>query len=995
MRTMILLKTAWSGVLVLTFPAIVPGRAAEISEGDQSFTIRTARLVATVEGGMIVGLRNLETEEVHSDAEARDVALPSGLGHLTGDPGTAAKLHMPWGTRTMNQEIKAGGSFPTTHRPHGGSRYTTARMPNGIKATWTGLSNGVKEFPEEALEVAVWEEPETGRLCFRATGRSAAAGVYGVQVPLANLHGAHALYVPSFGGVMYDRDMRPGLTTLGGSPFWEAPVVGVEGRKGSLAVWTQDAHFHPNFCFLNWSGKTFSLAIEHLNLMPFEPHTEVRSVTWYVDVFRGGWVDAMTPYRDWYARLFAKEIAARSAVSWANRIRVVIDHWNKGDPAHLRAIANVFDPETVIFQEWNARAPNFDHELPDWTPRKGYVDRVKAIQALGFRTMAYVNTYCVNYNSPVFKRDKIRELGLTRKIRAFYKYLADPQTFGTVKDGQLLYLDPLSSRWRSYHTDMMIQWHRDTGTDANYEDVGGTTGDFGNGIIEGKFGAQGGVEQFRELLARNPTVPMAAEYAPNAIAFAVRWPLRFQQVWGSDRTRTFWMTNQRPVSAYIHGPLHLAWVPIIRAESNFLRHVVVACSDALGGLAQMPADAQSLESNQGVLVHMKWRAQLFSRRQLKPTFTRARLAPGIACQYEDRDGRVYTYHTSKTVQRMTGPDGRELYARVTGLNRFETELNLPGWPAMGDGVVGGLDPAVRYALVPGTADRTGVRVTALPEGVKVSRYYETKQFAMLVLALVGPALERAGPVRLRLADGFRRASLNDADLDLPKAKDGKSAPDELACETPFPARFVFLKTNARTLKHGQYAGDGHELGRYVLVASGLNRGGEYVPRYRASFKIPGETGSVPFTFVNYGSDAEVVMDYVVRVPRKESSLRVYQQNRSSRYGNASIGKLYLNGRLVRAYDFGPKPNPDWTEGMPKAKKSRWDTRYHSWSVPVGHLAGKAIVVSLATDCKASNNADNHWWSRPSFVPDPKQAMACVALSADGPAPEDDARCVQR
>ena len=51
---------------------------------------------------------------------------------------------------------------------------------------------------------------------------------------------------------------------------------------------------------------------------------------------------------------------------------------------------------------------------------------------------------------------------------------------------QLLYLDPLSPRWRQYHTDMMIKWREETGTDANYEDVGGCAGDFGNGVIDGQ-----------------------------------------------------------------------------------------------------------------------------------------------------------------------------------------------------------------------------------------------------------------------------------------------------------------------------------------------------------------------------------------------------------------------------------------------------------------------------------------------------------------------------
>ena len=60
-------------------------------------------------------------------------------------------------------------------------------------------------------------------------------------------------------------------------------------------------------------------------------------------------------------------------------------------------VAGMFEPDTVLFHEWNARAPGFDRDLPDWTPREGYPERVRSLQEHGFRTMAYVNTYCVNW----------------------------------------------------------------------------------------------------------------------------------------------------------------------------------------------------------------------------------------------------------------------------------------------------------------------------------------------------------------------------------------------------------------------------------------------------------------------------------------------------------------------------------------------------------------------------------------------------------------------
>ncbi|MCL4207741.1 MAG: hypothetical protein KJ000_35095 [Pirellulaceae bacterium] len=947
----------------------------QIDAQARSVTIRTERLAATFRDGLIVAVTNLATGEVHADAALADeVGVPSGLGHLTNVPEAADRLHSPWGTAPLNPQIDAATKYPTMHRPHAASAWTTEAIEGGVRMTWTGLSNGQQIFPDEVLTLSAWCDPETGALLFRAMASSPAGGVYGVQAPLANLHPQHRIYVASFGGKLYDCHGKPALTTLGGTPFWEAPVVAIEGRRGSLGLWVEAPECPPDFFFMNWSGKSFSVAIEHLNLMPFEPHRRVESVTWRLDAFAGGWVAAMTPYRDWYARAFAEELRARAAVTWADRIKVIIDDYDKGDPAGLRALANVFDPETVLLHEWNARAPEFDRELPDWTPRAGYAERVRAAQALGFRTMAYVNTYCVNYNSPVYLRDRIGEFGLTRRM-AVHNYATsskNPLTFDNVKDNQLLYLDPLSPRWRQYHTDMMIRWRDETGTDANYEDVGGCAGDFGNGVIEGKAGAQGSVEQFRELLRRNPAVPMAAEYGPHSIAFAVRWPLRYQQVWGGEATRIHWMTHQRPVSAFIHGPHHGAWVPTIQAESNFLRHVVTACSDALGGPAQCPGTLESLQANQGMLVHMRWRAQLFSRKQLEPYFSPELGEPTLACMYQDRDGQVYQYYADEQTQRMIGPDGRELYARITGLNRYATGLNLPGWPAIRDGAILGLNPKVRYALVPGVPDRTGIAVTRIPDGVHISRFYETGAFAVITLDATEPGQPAQGEVGFRSATGFAELLVNDQPAAAPQAAE-KDAPQDMTFTTAFPANFVFVRRGVQTVQHDQYLGDGHETARHILIDSGLDRGGQYVPPHRPNFPVPGEDQPVPFTFLNYGNDAEVTVDYLVRVPAKDSTLRVYVQNRQGKYGNGTIARLYVNGRLRHEHDFGPKPNPDWKDGMPSDERNIWDTAYHAWSVPLGAAAGRTVLVTLATDCKASNNADSQWWSRPKFVADPQQA----------------------
>lgn len=974
-------------LLLVLLVLVTSGAMAAVTVEPRGFTITTPRLSATVRDGVIVSLKDLKTGEVHADAALNELNLPRGLGHMAGNIPAMKSLHSPWGNQQMQQDVPPGTAFPTMHWPAPDSKLTTAKLPTGVKATWTGLVNATDKFPAESLTLECWTDAN-GQLLFKASASSPKAGIYGIQTPLANLHPDHRLYVPSFGGVMYDRTASPGLITLGGTPFWEAPVVGIEGKQGSLGLWIEDAAFRPTFFFLNWTGKSFSTALESLNYMPYEPHKAIESVTWHLDAFpAGGWVAAMTPYKQWYAKAFAPELKTRAAVKWADKIRVVVDHASHTDDVY-RQLAATFDPETVLIHDWNARAPEFDRELPDWTPRAGYADRVDMAHRYGFRTMAYVNTYCANYKSAAWEKDKLDDFALLRSLRGIYDYADKPITFADIKQDQLLYLDPLSPGWRKYHTDMMLTWRKDTGTDANYEDVGGTAGDFGNGTVSGFGGAQGGVEQFRELLRRNPDVPMASEYAPDNMAFAVRWPLRYQQVWGNAATRVWWMEHQRPVSAYIHGPLAYPWIPVINAESDFGRNVVVACSDALGGMAQFMAVPNDLNALTGMPYHMKRRAQLFAHRQLVPTFPAGIWEKNLACVYQDSEGREYRYSATPTVQRMLGPDGKPVYERVTGLNELATPLTIPGWPAAAEGKVMGLNPEIRYALNPGQHDKTKLQVKSLPAGIKITRYESNAKRTVLALTPVDSAAAAvAGKVTILSSFKPVAVLVNDKPADLPVWDEEKKVAQPQTFDVTFPAYFVFVEKAPAEVKVGAQFGEERQKGRYIIVSSGLERGGEHIPSHYAGWPTLGETAAPSYALLAGGSEAEVALDYLVKVPGPNAMLKVYLRNTQNRYGNSMIGRLYLNGREVHAYDFGPVKNEAWKEGDDPLTKALWDTDVHAWYVPVGQLAGQPLAVTIASDAKGENNADMLWWAQPVLVEDAAQQAKFLRFKEKEELPE--------
>jgi len=442
------------------------------------------------------------------------------------------------------------------------------------------------------------------------------------------------------------------------------------------------------------------------------------------------------------------------------------------------------------------------------------------------------------------------------------------------------------------------------------------------------------------------------------------------------------MARMRPVSAYIFGPQHRPWVPTIRAESNFLRHVIMACSDSLGGMAQFPCTSTNLRATRGAFVQMKQRAQLFAARQLRPVFTPERLEDDLACVYEDEAGRQYRYYADANLHRMVGPDGKSLYERVAGLNQVRTDLTIPGWPAASEGQIMGLDPAVRYALVPGAHDRTKIQITELPEGVRVNRFYETDGFTVLGLAPIGEGGPAEGQITLLANAKFSQMVINDRAVDLAMGEDG-APPAAQTLKVRFPSNFIFVEGRVETPGLAEAFGERDQAGRYVMLASGLDRGGEFTRVLVRQWQPPGEEAVEDFRYLNIGGDAETTLDYLVRVPDDTSALSVCLRNAGDKYGNGVIARLLINGRPVHTYDFGPVKNPDWEEGMDTFAKNIWDTSVHRWRVPVGHLAGQPILVSIATDGKGSDNADNLWWTRPVFVADPDQQASFVQSAEDG------------
>jgi len=930
-------KAGWLALAVL-FAVQAWGYAAgwTVQAEGRIVWLETERWKIGIEDGLVVDFTNKLAGEVHARRGASVDSLPAGLGVQTGALEAARQLHALWGGVALDRK-PAAALFPSQHRPYAKSAFTWNRVDaRTVCLTYRGLAVGDKVYPDETFKLTAALDAATGDILLTASGSSRLGGVYGAMVGVANIDKNTTAQVAHFGGVRLDKDWPRGQYSLqDGGPFWEAPMVALEGTHGSWAMWSADARFGPKGFYWQNTPGAFHLLMESRNLSPFDAYHEVKTVTWHMNCFRGSWVAAAKPYHEWFGRAFAEDLAARTP-DWARKIRVVCECLPTG-PAEMDALAAVFDPRTVLLHAWSARKPEFDHELPDFTPRQTFIDCVQAAHQRGFHTSGYVNAYCVNKGSPSYRENRVEDTILVRTpLFQAKKTLAD------WKDGQLIYGDPLSRPWREFHARSMKAFVDASAVDSLYEDTAGCSGDFGNGMAEEVYAGRGSYELLRGVRRLLPAMPFSTEYNTEPIAPFCTWPLRGNYLWGGEAFRDALSTHASPLEAYLFGPDVLAWVMVHPTSAPQHFHRAVDYADAMGGLAWVysPAWLNVTRGDEALALH---RAKLFSRLQLKPVFPETKWEPGVMCYYSDSAGRIYKV-VEASGQALVGSDGRDLYRRTRGLRRVTTGLVIPGWPAYDAVGPIGLNPAVKYSLVPPaeSPERTWPRlsISALSPDAYIDSYREGDGFVSLTLGHVPGSQAATVSLTYTLTNPCRQVLVN-----------GLPAHSETAGRNfvlSFPRQSSVLWIDrAAEMPHDGYLGSGTEEGQ--MVAEGLGLAVDVQRRKLLRFRSA--KGPCALT-VCPSSGVELVLDYLVKVPDAASVVRVFGLHSKEKYGDGMTAKIFLNGR------------PIFTTPMP-----RDEGRWHQWDIPLGTAAGQPALITLVANCNRDTNCDNLRLTRPRIVED--------------------------
>ena len=392
-----------------------------------------------------------------------------------------------------------------------------------------------------------------------------------------------------------------------------------------------------------------------------------------------------------------------------------------------------------------------------------------------------------------------------------------------------------------------------------------------------------------------------------------------------------------PFEAYIFGPDVLTWTQVNPTADTKIFHRALDYADALGGLAWV-LGPEWIRGTRGDQALALCRARLFANLQLQPYFPLMKWPKEVVAFYRDVKGRIYKV-VERDGQAFIGPDGRELYRRTRNSRNVKTGLVIPGWPAYdSDGPIG-LNPAVKYSLIPSRRVGTKVNISQLSKTDCIESYREGDGFILLTLGCGEGLIAATAEFTYQLPDAAHRVLVNGTQQE--PVRTGQNC--KLA--VPVNATVVWIdRSTPRPNKDG-YLGSGSEDGQLIADGSGIS----VDPQRNRLLRFGTDKGPVALT-VCPSAGVELTMDYPVTVPSISSVLRVFGMHVSTPYGDGMTAKLLVNGRAIVVKQMGPH-----------------DSQWHQWDIPLGKYSGEQVLITVTANPNKDTNSDNLRITRPRIV----------------------------
>ena len=591
---------------------------------------------------------------------------------------------------------------------------------------WTSQSRNPIPSGGNEITLTIEVEAHTGDLLIGGSGASDTAGVYGIQwgcggLDIRNLE----LILPVDGGQVIDASSPITSGKFDYPGIWEAQLAILQGQQGGFFVRGADETFQFKRLDCRKDSESLALNFQTHNQAPWDTLTTAESVTWRLNTYAGDWRIPARIYRDWMEPTF-NPWRLLSVPAWVSDIGLVVIQASF-DPKTLDRLAEQVDPTKTLLYLVGWRKDGYDVNYPDYTPRDGFGEFVKAAHGHGFRVMPHANLVGISPYHPLypeFQPFHIRSPWNGNPIGWYLERSTDPRRHA--------WINLASSKFRRLLVQQLKEVWEKYRVDAFHLDISHLVVNDANGLIEGLNSAQGNVLMHKELAEAMPGVVFSGEHLHEVTffreSFAQRWKLPPE-------------ATPHPISAFLFSPYTrpYGYLGLPSLESNPLSYQSFLNSYESWGILPTVRIWGLRELNGNLTQRILSIARQWQELGLKPDFE-SDWGPDTLFQYTTQTGETVTYQRTPAGSTLTLPNNAG-YERVFGATQVQTHRSLPHWRAYNETTLLGLDPTKSYLLSNVPRDLSQPHINALPPGVAVTETRVTENAALFRLEKPNISLE--------------------------------------------------------------------------------------------------------------------------------------------------------------------------------------------------------------------------------------------------------------
>ena len=516
----------------------------------------------------------------------------------------------------------------------------------------------------------------------------------------------------------------PGLWKAG---IWEAQLAVLQGEHGGFFRSRDRCRlFSLKHSTTKEDIESFTLGFETQNQAPFDTLTSAKSVVWRLNTYSGDWRVPARQYRDWMEQAF-KPWRLDQMPSWVQEIGLVVNLLGLLDTNVLDKLAEQVDPTKTLLYLVDWTKDGHDRNYPEYTPKVGFAEFVKAAHRYGFRVMPHTNLVGVSpYHAlyAAFKKSQFRDEWSGNLIGWEWEQTESPHRHAWINlaDSRFrkLFVQQLKEIWEKYRVD------------AFYLDISHAVINDANGLIEGLTAAQGNVQMHLELAEAMPGVVFGGEGLHEVTffreSFAQRW--RVSPWHGGPSARP------HPISSFLFSPYTLPYgylgLPNPDVEPQLYQEFL-ASYESWGVLPTLRLRRTSqLEPEHANTQKLLSIARAWQELGLKPDFE-TDWGPETLFQYVGEGGEFATLSATDGGTILHLPQEDTGYERAFGVTQVQTERSLPHWHAYNKTKILGLNPKQSYFLSDAPRDFSQVHINSLPEGVFLTASRVTENAALFRL----------------------------------------------------------------------------------------------------------------------------------------------------------------------------------------------------------------------------------------------------------------------